>query len=108
MMTDYGNGTRRHDDGPYDKPNYGANAAAGSDFTMKQGDRVPGYRKLSEEELGLVAESKELEAHFNAFIDKLKATPGIDQRNVALAATHGEDAFMRAVRAVAQPIRLLP
>ena len=77
-------------------------------FTMKQGDRVPGYRKLSEEELSLIKESKSLEASFNAFIDKLRSTAGVDQRNVSLAATYGEEAFMRAVRSVAQPERLLP
>ena len=36
-------------------------------------------------------------------IDDLRANPTVDQRNVALAAKAGEDAFMRDVRSIAQP-----
>lgn len=50
---------------------------------------------------------KKKEAEFNGLIDYLKSIPGIDQRQVALAATHGEEAFMHAVRAIAQPIRIV-
>lgn len=67
--------------------------------------KIAGYRELSAEEIGLMNEAKAIERRFNSFIDKLYQCPTIDRRNVALAATHGEDAFMRAVRAVAQPTR---
>jgi hypothetical protein len=68
--------------------------------------QIAGYRELNADEIALMNEAKAIERRFNSFIDKLRAAPGIDQRNVAMAATHGEDAFMRAVRAVAQPARL--
>ena len=72
-----------------------------------QHKHIKGYRDLSETEIGLMNDIKEYERGWNRLIDRLQATAGIDQRNVALAKTHGEDAFMRAVRAVAQPERLV-
>lgn len=70
-----------------------------------QHKKITGYRDLSQGEIDAMNAAKELEARFNGMIDHLKAIPGVDQRQVALAATHGEDAFMHAVRAVAQPER---
>lgn len=67
--------------------------------------KIAGYRELSETEIGLMNEVKGYEARFNGLIDRLRATPSLDQRHVALAATAGEDAFMRAVRAIAKPDR---
>ena len=41
-------------------------------------------------------------------VDRLRNMgSSLDQRHVALAVTHGEDAFMRAVRAIAQPERIV-
>jgi hypothetical protein len=70
-----------------------------------QHKKISGYRDLSQEEINAMNGVKHLEAQFNGLIDHLKAMPGIDQRQVAIAATQGEDAFMRAVRAIAQPAR---
>lgn len=70
-----------------------------------QHKKISGYRDLSQEEINGMNGVKHLEAQFNGMIDFLKAIPGIDQRQVALAATHGEGAFMHAVRAIAQPER---
>jgi hypothetical protein len=70
-----------------------------------QHKKITGYRDLSAEEIAAMNGIKDLEAQFNGMIEFLKAIPGVDQRQVALAATHGEDAFMHAVRAVAQPER---
>lgn len=67
--------------------------------------KIAGYRELDADEIDLMNQVKALEAEFNGMIDRLKALPRIDQRNVALAQTHGEDAFMRAIRAIAQPTR---
>lgn len=68
--------------------------------------KIAGYRELSEAEIALMNDAKQLERQFNALIDKLRAIPSLDQRHVSLAQTHGEDAFMRAVRAIARPERL--
>lgn len=70
-----------------------------------QHQKIAGYRDLDQGEIDAMNGVKHLEAQFNGLIDYLKALPGADQRQVALAATHGEDAFMHAVRAVAKPER---
>lgn len=71
-----------------------------------QHKKITGYRDLSQAEINAMNAVKALEAQFNGMIDHLKTVDGIDQRQVALAATHGEDAFMRAVRAIAKPERM--
>ena len=70
-----------------------------------QHQKIAGYRDLSQGEIDAMNGVKHLEAQFNGLIDYLRSLPGIDPRQVALAATHGEDAFMHAVRAVARPDR---
>ena len=70
-----------------------------------QHKKITGYRDLSQGEIDAMNGIKSMEAQFNGLIDHLRTMPNIDQRQVAIAATAGEDAFMRAVRAVAQPER---
>lgn len=70
-----------------------------------QHKKISGYRDLSQDEINAMNGVKHQEKQFNGLIDYLKGLPGIDQRQVALAATHGEEAFMHAVRAIAQPER---
>lgn len=72
-----------------------------------QHQKISGYRDLSQGEIDAMNEVKRLEASFNGMIDRLKQLDGIDMRNVAIAQTEGENAFMRAVRAIAQPARLI-
>jgi len=55
----------------------------------------------------LLAEVAEFEARWNGLIDRLRVTAGIDQRNLSIAATAGEDAFIRLQRAIATPHRLV-
>lgn len=69
-----------------------------------QHKKIAGYRDLSQDEINAMNAVKALEAQFNGMIDHLRKMP-IDQRQVAIAATDGEAAFMRAVRAIAQPER---
>ena len=70
-----------------------------------QHKKITGYRDLSKEEIDAMNGIKALEAKFNGMIDYLRSLVSVDQRQVSIAATAGEDAFMRAVRAVAQPQR---
>lgn len=72
-----------------------------------QHQKISGYRDLSQDEIDLMNEVKALEARWNGLVDRLRARDGLDQRQVAIAATDGESAFMRAVRAIAQPVRLV-
>lgn len=71
-----------------------------------QHKKITGYRDLSHDEINLMNEIKSLEAKWNGLIDRLRENGDIDQRQVSIAATDGESAFMRAVRAVAQPQRI--
>lgn len=70
-----------------------------------QHKKISGYRDLSQAEIDLMNEVKAFEARWNGITDRLRAMPGLDQRHVSLAITAGEDAFMRAVRAIARPER---
>lgn len=71
-----------------------------------QHKKISGYRDLSQVEIDAMNDVKALEAQFNGMIDRLKTIEGVDHRNVSIAQTEGENAFMRAVRAIAQPARL--
>jgi len=71
-----------------------------------QHKKISGYRDLSEAEIADMNAIKRLEAVFNGLIDHLRERGDtINQDQVTLAAQHGEDAFMHAVRAIAQPQR---
>lgn len=70
---------------------------------------IKGYRELSPEDIALMNEVKALEAKFNGIVDRMRGTEmagRMDQRQVSIAQTDGESAFMRLVRAIAQPERL--
>ena len=67
--------------------------------------KITGYRELTQEEIDLMNDIKALEARWNGLIDRLREIETVDQRQTAIAATDGENAFMRAVRAVARPER---
>lgn len=68
--------------------------------------KIVGYRELNAVEIDLMNEAKSIEAAFNRLIDKLRSAD-VDQRQVSIAQTDGESAFMRAVRAVARPTRIV-
>lgn len=72
-----------------------------------QHQKISGYRDLTQGEIDLMNEAKALEARWNGFVDRLRALPDVDQRQASIAATDGESAFMRAVRAIARPTRLV-
>lgn len=67
--------------------------------------KIAGYRELSEADIDAMNGVKHLEKQWNGLIDHLRGNSAFDQRQVAIAATVGEEAFMRAVRAIAQPER---
>ncbi len=68
---------------------------------------IAGYTPLSDDDVAAINEIKNFEAKWNGIVDRLKARPGIDGRSLALAVTYCEDGFSRAVRAIAQPMRLV-
>jgi hypothetical protein len=68
-----------------------------------QHQKIKGYRDLSQTEIDLMNEGKELAEKCGAFIDKLRdSSQPSDLRCVSLAKTNLQQGFMWASRAVAQ------
>jgi len=69
-----------------------------------QHKKIKGYRDLSQEEIDLMNEAKELAEKCGNLIDKLDAKgEHLDQRCVALGKTNLQQGFMWAIRGIAQP-----
>jgi len=68
-----------------------------------QHKKIKGYRDLSQEEIDLMNEGKELAEKCGVFIDKLMATDSADKRNVALGKINLQQGFMWAIRGIAKP-----
>lgn len=68
-----------------------------------QHEKIKGYRDLSEQEIALMNEGKELAIKCGAFIEKLEANAETDKRCAALGKTNLQQGFMWAIRAVARP-----
>lgn len=64
---------------------------------------IKGYRDLSQDEINAMNEGKELAAKVGAWIEKLQAAEGLDQRAVAIGKTNLQQGFMWAIRGIAQP-----
>ena len=68
-----------------------------------QHEKIKGYRDLSQTEIDLMNEGKELAILCGEFVDKLLATDSTDKRSVALGKTNLQQGFMWAIRGVAKP-----
>jgi len=68
-----------------------------------QHQKIKGYRDLSQEEIDLMNEGKELAEKCGEFIAKLNKQDGIDQCWVSIAKTDLQKGFMSAIRSIAQP-----
>ena len=70
---------------------------------MSEKTPVKGYRNLTEAELALINEGKELAVTVGAYIDRLMADPATDKRWVSIGKTTLQQGFMSAIRGIAQP-----
>lgn len=68
-----------------------------------QHKKIKGYRDLSQEEIDLMNEVKEMSARVGELVKKLDANETLDKRWVAIARTDLQKGFMSAVRSIAQP-----
>ena len=68
-----------------------------------QHKKIKGYRDLSQGEIDLMNEAKELAEQVGILVGKLKAKQGLDHRWVATGATDLQKGFMCIIRGVAQP-----
>jgi len=64
---------------------------------------VKGYRDFNQQELDTINSVKAAEADIAELWKQIKAVPGVDQRALAVAKTHLQDAFSWMVRSVAKP-----
>jgi len=76
---------------------------------------VKGYRKLTEGELDLINEGKDLAIQVGAYIDRLMAcqgsdgsmpaapAPPVDKRWVSIGKTQIQQGFMAVIRGIAKP-----
>lgn len=68
-----------------------------------QHTKIKGYRELSQEEIDLMNECKELASKCGALIEKLQGLESNDQRCVDLGKKKLEEGFTWAIRGVAKP-----
>lgn len=81
---------------------------------------IKGYRELSQAEIDLINEGKELAEKVGAYVAKLRAhgpqparegadayiiplKPPLEQRWISIGATHLQEGFMALTRGIAQP-----
>lgn len=68
-----------------------------------QHQKIKGYRDLTQEEIDLMNEGKELAEKCRVFLDKVDSFGVTDKRCSALARTNLQQGFMWGIRAVARP-----
>lgn len=68
-----------------------------------QHQHIKGYRDLSQAEIDLMNEAKDLAEKCGALVDRLRIESGIDQRWVAIGATDLQKGFMSVIRGIAKP-----
>ena len=68
-----------------------------------QHQKIKGYRDLSQEEIDLMNEAKEMAEQVKLLVAKFEALETNDQRWVAIGKTDLQKGFMFLVRGVAQP-----
>lgn len=68
-----------------------------------QHTKIKGYRDLSQVEINLMNEGKDLAEQCRLFIEKLEENSDTDKRNVELGKTNLQQGFMWAIRSVARP-----
>ena len=68
-----------------------------------QHEKIKGYRDLSQEEIDMMNEAKELAEKCGVLVAKMKAVKTNDQRWIATGATDLQKGFMSIIRGVAQP-----
>ena len=73
------------------------------EHTEAHGDKIGGYRKLSDNEIADINAIKSMGNDIGAHLDTLEGREGIDKRWLAIARTDLQKGVMAAVRAIAKP-----
>jgi hypothetical protein len=64
---------------------------------------IKGYRDLTQAEISLMNEAKEIGEQLRGFIQRLETLPDVDKRWIAIGMTDLQKGFMGLVRSVARP-----
>ena len=64
---------------------------------------IKGYRELNEEEIKEMNSVKELGVSLGKVVEAMREAPEVDQRWVAIGATHLQQGLMALTRAIAKP-----
>lgn len=65
--------------------------------------KINGYRDLSEDEINLMNECKQLAENVDKLMQKLQANDDTDKRSLALGKTNLQQGFMWTIRSIAKP-----
>ena len=68
-----------------------------------QHKKIKGYRELSQEEINLMNETKELAERCGELVKKIQAFENSDQRWYSIGKTDLQTGFMALVRSIARP-----
>lgn len=68
-----------------------------------QHKKIKGYSDLTQQEIDLMNEAKELSEKVGGLVAKLEKTEGLDKRWVATGKTDLQKGFMSVIRGIAQP-----
>ena len=68
-----------------------------------QHKKIKGYRDLSQEEIDLMNEGKEIAEKCGVFLEKIMALEGTDKRSAEIGKTNLQTGFMWSIRSIAQP-----
>lgn len=68
-----------------------------------QHEKIKGYRDLSQEEIDLMNEVKEMAAKVGELVDNLSQDNRLDQRWTHIGATDLQKGFMALTRSIAKP-----
>jgi len=67
------------------------------------GKNIKGYRDLSQEEIDMMNEAKEIAEAVGNLCDKLSKNEKMDQRWIKIGTTDLQKGFMSLIRGIAQP-----
>lgn len=65
--------------------------------------QIKGYRELSQDEINVMNEVKEMGAAIGVLVDRLRHTETLDQRWISIGATDLQRGLMALTRGIAQP-----
>lgn len=68
-----------------------------------QHKKIKGYRDLSQEEIDLMNEAKELSVKVGELVEKISTADSTDNRWVNIGKTDLQKGFMSLIRGIAQP-----